>query len=128
MGERSDEITRDIEQTRAKLGSNLQELEHKVKGLVSPLTMTGLVFGAGILLGMVVGSRHSPPRYRQGISTSSQFRRASYTWDTIKGALIEVAAWKAHNFLQEAIPGFGEEFRKIQKREHPQLADNAPRA
>jgi hypothetical protein len=128
MGERSDEITRDIEQTRAELGFNLQELEHKVKGLVSPLTMIGLAFGGGILLGMAIGSRHSPPGYRQGISTSSQFRRASNTWDTVKGALIEVAAWKVQNFLQEAIPSFGEEFRKIQKREHPQLADNAPRA
>src|SRR5690242_151793 len=31
MGERSDQITRRIEQTRGELGSNLQELETKVK-------------------------------------------------------------------------------------------------
>ena len=54
-------------------------------------------------------------------ATHSQLRRASDTWDTIKGALIGVAAGSVKNLLKEAVPGFTEEFHKVQNREHPEL-------
>lgn len=151
MGERSDQITREIEHSRAELGSNLQELEHKVKDLTdwrlqfqkNPLTVLGLAFGGGILLASAMPNHRSSryARERRGSfaapgaagadeserATNSQLRRASNTWDTIKGALIGVAAGKAQSFLQDAIPGFGEEFQKVRRREHPELnAQEAP--
>jgi len=68
MGEKSNEIAREIEHTRAELGSNLHELEAKVKGVTDwrqqfdkrPFTLIGIAFGGGILLGTALGSRHSP--------------------------------------------------------------------
>jgi len=146
MGQRPSEITQDIRATRAELGSNLQELENRVKGMTdwreqfqkNPLTMMGLALGGGLLLATALGGRHSRHSYseRRGDgrttgshdgeeshrATNHQMKRASDTWDTIKGALIGVAAGKAQSFLNEALPGFGEEFQKVQRREHPQLA------
>ena len=63
MGERSDQITRKIEQTRGELRANLNELEHKVRDVTdwrkqvqkSPLTMIGIAFGGGVLLSRVLG-------------------------------------------------------------------------
>jgi Protein of unknown function (DUF3618) len=67
MDENSSQITREIENTRAELGSNLQELERRVKGMTdwrqqfakSPVAMIGLAFGGGILLGAALGGRHA---------------------------------------------------------------------
>ena len=61
MGETSDEIMQQIEQTRAALGANLQALEHKVRQTTdwrqhfrkNPLPLLGLAFAAGLLLAMV---------------------------------------------------------------------------
>jgi hypothetical protein len=67
MGEKSSQITREIENTRAELGSNLQELERKVRGMTdwrqqfekNPITLIGLAFGGGLLLGAALGGRHA---------------------------------------------------------------------
>lgn len=151
MGERSNRIERNIEQTRAALGSNLQELEHKVQDATdwrqqfqkNPMTMIGVAFGGGVLLSTLMGGHHGRSytrRARQGRAVvgyeagehetgkaiNSQLQRASDTWDTIKGALIGVAAGQVQNFLRETVPGFTDEFRKVQKREHPELAAENP--
>ena len=63
MGEATNEIEAHIENTRANLGSNLQELEKKVKSVTdwkqhfqnSPMTMVGVAFGGGILLATMLG-------------------------------------------------------------------------
>jgi hypothetical protein len=65
MGEKSSQITHEIAQTRAALGSHLQELEYKVKGLSNwreqydkrPFTLMGIALGGGILLGTLMRSR-----------------------------------------------------------------------
>ena len=70
MGEESSQITRNIEETRAQLGSNLQELEDRVRNATDwrqqfqkrPFGMIGLAFGGGILLGMVIGRSHRSRR------------------------------------------------------------------
>jgi hypothetical protein len=68
MGEKSSQITRQIEETRTRLGWNLQELEHRVKRVADwrqqfalrPFTMMGLALGGGVLLAAALGGRHSP--------------------------------------------------------------------
>ena len=105
MGERSDQITRQIEETRSDLGSNLQELETKVKDVTdwrkqfqkSPLTMIGIAFGGGILLSRMLGggSRHSrryrsrdfddghkTSSHRQTAGTRYEMKKAVDTWDS----------------------------------------------
>jgi len=70
VGETSGQIAQEIEQTRARLGSNLQELETRVKEATdwrkqfrkNPLPMLGIAFGGGILLSTVVGGRRKQRR------------------------------------------------------------------
>src|SRR5215469_10159201 len=70
MGEKSSQITREIENTRAELGSNLAELERKVKRVTdwrqrfekSPLTMMALAFGGGLFLAAAFKGRGTPRR------------------------------------------------------------------
>ena len=58
MAERPDQIARHIESARSELGSNLHELEEKVRQEAdwkthferNPLTLLGLAFGGGVLL------------------------------------------------------------------------------
>jgi len=67
MGQTADEITLQIEQTRAELGSNLQELEGKIKGATDwrsyvrkrPFTLVGMALACGLLLGMTLGGGRS---------------------------------------------------------------------
>ena len=144
MGDHSNALTHELDVQRAPLGSHFEELEGKVKDIAdwrrqlqkTPVTMMGLAVGGGILLSSVIGGRHSRAYYapRRDLgqqwrnepgfggserATRSQLRRASDTWDTIKGALIGVATGGLQNFLKDVVPGFTEEFHKVQTREHP---------
>ena len=143
MGERSDQITRKIEQTRGELGANLNELEHKVRDVTdwrkqvqkSPLTMIGLAFGGGVLLSRVLGGgsggrrhyRSRDARANDEVSSSADasgtkhaLNKAADTWDNIKGALIGVAAGKVQDFLRDAVPGFHEEYSKVEHQNGPE--------
>ena len=58
MGERPDDIAREIWQTRVELGANLRDLESRVKDVTdwrwqfrqNPLFLLGLAFLAGLVL------------------------------------------------------------------------------
>lgn len=129
MGETTNQIESYIEDKREDLGSNLQELEQKVKSATdwrqqfqkNPMTMVALAFGGGVLLASMTGgrTRHS----RLGSSSESQTPRsgtehqahkALETWDNIKGALIGVAASQFKDFVGEIVPGFQEQFRRTE--------------
>ena len=135
MGERSDQITRTIEQTRGELGANLSELEYKVRDVTdwrkqvqkSPLTMIGIAFGGGVLLSRVLGgSPRGGRHYRlrdpgdNGEVRSSTANVATDIWDNIRGALVGVAAGKVQDFLSSAVPGFHEEYSKVVHNEGPE--------
>jgi hypothetical protein len=135
MGERSDQITRKIEQTRGELGANLNELEHKVRDVTdwrkqvqtSPLTMIGIAFGGGVLLSRVLGgSSRGRRHYRlrdagdNGEVRSSKANAATDVWDNIKGALFGVAAGKVQDFLRSAVPGFHAEYSKAERPNGPE--------
>jgi hypothetical protein len=67
MGQTANQIEAHIESTREDLGSNLNELERKVKSVTdwkqhfqnNPMTMLGVAFGGGILLATTLGERKS---------------------------------------------------------------------
>jgi hypothetical protein len=132
MGETTDQIAAYIDDTRDDLGSNLRELEQKVKSATdwkeqfqkSPLTMVGVAFGGGMLLASMVGGKS---RRRQGASriaagpeahggTDHQKYKALETWDNIKGALIGVAATRFKDFVADVIPGFQEQYQRTQEK------------
>lgn len=76
MGERSDQIERDIASTRSELSDNFNELERKVKSAVDwrnqfeerPGTMLALAFGGGMLLSAILPTL---PRSRKGYDGNS---------------------------------------------------------
>ena len=78
MGEATSQIEAHIENTREELGSNLQELEQKVKSVTdwkhhfqkNPMTLLGVAFGGGILLANMLGGRKNSRRAR-GVYNSS---------------------------------------------------------
>jgi hypothetical protein len=65
MGEKSDQITKEIEESRAALGEDLQQLEDKVKHLTdwrehfrqNPLPLLAAAFAGGLLLALMVNGR-----------------------------------------------------------------------
>jgi DNA repair exonuclease SbcCD ATPase subunit len=67
MGERADAIEREIEQERAELGRNLEELETRVKEAADwrvqferhSGAMMALAFGGGLLLAALIGGRRN---------------------------------------------------------------------
>jgi hypothetical protein len=130
MGETTNQIESYIENKREDLGSNLAELETKVKSFTdwrgqfrnNPMTMVGVAFGGGVLLASMLGGRS---RQRSGgreigetpvphAGTERQTNMALETWDNIKGALIGVAATKFKEFVGEVVPGFHDQFRKTE--------------
>jgi hypothetical protein len=131
MGQTTDQIAAHIENTRDDLGSNLRELEQKVKSVTdwkqyfqkSPLTMVGVAFGGGILLASMMGSKRrsrsgAPSLIAAGAEphagSDHQKYQAMETWDNIKGAIIGVAATRFKDFVAEAIPGFQEQYQRTE--------------
>ena len=135
MGETTNQIESYIETKREDLGSNLAELENKVKSITdwreqfrsNPMTMVGVAFGGGILLASMLGgkSRH---RSSRNISDTAvphsgmdrQTNKALETWDNIKGALIGVAATRFKGFVEELVPGFHEQFHETEAMKRPE--------
>jgi len=123
MVERSDQIEKHIASTRSELGSNLQELEDKVKQATdwkthfdrNPMMIMGLALGGGVLLGTVMGSNN------RGVQASPRTPRpngwgqgpSNEMWDTLKGALIGLAGAKVRTMLDEVLPGFNEQYQKM---------------
>lgn len=131
MGQTTNQIENYIDAKRDDLGSNLQELEAKVKSVTdwrqhfhnNPMTMVGLAVGGGVLLATMLGGGRKRPRYLshssdpRPVATASspgvevQRNKALETWDNIKGALIGVAATKFKNMVEEVVPGFHEQLK-----------------
>jgi Protein of unknown function (DUF3618) len=133
MDETIDQIEAHIDQTRQRLGSNLQELERRVDAAIDwreqfrarPYMALGVAFAGGVAIATVLrhrapGQRFSPsmeaavgaPR-RNGSDTRQQ---ALEVWNNIKGALIGVATTRVKDFIGEAIPGFHEHFQRAEQR------------
>jgi hypothetical protein len=133
MGQTTHQIEAHIEDTREDLGSNLHELEQKVKSVTdwkqhfqtSPMTMLGVAFGGGILLATMLGGRKNSRGDRFSshatgsephAGTDHQKHKALETWDNIKGALIGVAAARFKDFVGEVVPGFHEQFQHTEEK------------
>ena len=132
MGQTTDQIETHIEHARDNLGSNLQELEQRVKSVTdwkqhfqtNPLTMIGVAFGGGVVLATMLGGGRKPRRggsFASGIGgaephagTDHQKHQALDTWDNINGALIGVAATRFKDFVADVVPGFREQFQQTE--------------
>jgi hypothetical protein len=140
MGETSNQIEREIRVERTQLDRNLDDLQSKVEEVTNwraqfqkrPMVMIGFAIGGGLLLGSVSGRRSTSRRYdantragegqphRRG--TELQKYKALETFDTIKGALIGVAANTFQDFLGQLIPSFREQFQKTAQEKRSAVA------
>jgi hypothetical protein len=133
MGERTDQIERQIAQTRSELSDNVGELQDKVKSAVDwrkqfeehPGTLLAVAFGGGVVLSAILPSPHSRATNRnaapQDSATNELAPSNSVTnkpndlrrsMDAFTGALLGVAVNKASGFLDSLLPGFHQEFNK----------------
>jgi hypothetical protein len=122
MGERTDQIEREIAETRGELGDNLGELQDKVKSTFDwksqiqerPGTLLAVAFGGGVVLSALLPS--SKPRARRESaareSTTGKPSDLSMTINAFTGALLGVAVKQASGFLDSMLPGFHQEFTK----------------
>jgi hypothetical protein len=134
VDERPDQIEDHIRSTQRELGSNLQELEDKVKDATNwrvqferhPLALLGIAFAGGLLLSAGVGGRRrrapsyygswtpAPHMSGSGLGTpanDSGFERkekSSDIWGGIKSALLATAGTQVSSVLGELLPGFKE--------------------
>jgi len=137
MGETTNQIENHIEDTREDLGSNLQELERKVKSVTdwkhyyskSPMTMIGVAFGAGVLLAAMGGKKNYRSKrryYSSRLAESHEMpsgmertkNKAMETWENIKGALMGVAATRVKDYVGDIVPGFHEHYDRTQQEGH----------
>jgi len=131
MAERPDQIERHIESTRHELGNNLQELQHKVKQATdwktyyerNPMMMVGLALGGGVLLASMLGGKSSAnpivsttPRETRPFNRAPQPSQVNDTIETLKSALIGVTASRVRNLLNDLLPGFSEQYEKVERR------------
>jgi hypothetical protein len=133
MGETTDQIESHIENKREDLQSNLRELEHKVKSATDwrqqfqnhTGTMVAAAFGGGMLVSTMVGrnrrTRSQPGAIAAPASSDAPLRGGGKhevleTWDTIKAALVGVAATKFKGMLGEVVPGFSDHLAQFESR------------
>lgn len=139
MAERPDQIERHIESARSELGSNLHELEDKVREAAdwkthfdrNPMTFMGLAFGGGVLLAAMLAAKDGETsivthenRIAQKSLAEIGDRHVSDTWSTLKGALIGLAGTKVRNLLNEALPGFSEQYERIERANSPSASSS----
>jgi hypothetical protein len=80
MGQTTHQIEAHIEDTRKDLGSNLRELERKVRSVTdwkqhfqsNPMTMLGVAFGGGLLLATMLGGRKRERGFSSPATGSSE--------------------------------------------------------
>lgn len=135
MDEHPDQIEDHIRSTQRELGSNLEELENKVKDATDwrvqferhPVACLGIAFAGGLLLSAGLGGRRRPSSTYDRIWTPAAAHmsgtglrnpandpgfgpreKSSHVWDGIKGALLAAAGTQVSNVLGEFLPGFKE--------------------
>ena len=125
MAQRSDEIKQHIDQERQRLGSNIREIQSRVKRSTdwhtafekNPWMLMGAAAAAGLILAsVVVGSRSSEQEVTSGhaLVPSKHMEQISGTIDGIIGALIGLGTSKIKDFVGDSVPGFTEQYEKIQ--------------
>jgi hypothetical protein len=144
MGEKSNQIERRIIAERGQLGENLNELQSRVEEATDwrfqfqkrPMLMMGVALGGGLLLAGVTRGRSRSRReyserrvdipHEHSRGTELQKNKALETFDTIKGAMIGVAANTFKDLLAQLVPGFHEQFEKTAQEKHGHGIPGAP--
>jgi hypothetical protein len=152
MGERPDQIERQIAETRSELSYNFSELQDKVKSAVDwrtqfrehPGALLAVAFGGGVVLAALLPSprrsrktydsrfisagdrTHSAPSNDSSLANPSKRGDLRKTVEALTGALLGVAVNQASGFLDSFLPGFHQEFTNVRAgRDKVSLSDNS---
>ena len=117
MDEDPSQIEESIRSTRRQLGSNLQELEHRVKDATNwrvqfgrhPWVFIGAAFAGGVLLSAALSGRRrqSWSQAAQAVPMSASRHMGSASseiWSGIKGGLIAAAGSQLRHLLSDLFP------------------------
>ena len=126
MGTTAHEIASHIERTRGELGSNIDELERKVKSVADweyqfqarPMALIGLAFGSGVILASILAGGKTGGTRKRNFSDRPQGceqGRAAEAWDAVKGAIFGIAASRFTDVVEGFVPGFKEHFQGSQR-------------
>lgn len=126
MAQGSDQIKQYIDQERQRLGSNIREIESRVKRSTdwhtafekNPWMLMGAAVAGGLILsGFIGGSSSSPAQEASGHTTvpSKHMQQISGTVDGIVGALVGLGTSKVREFISDAVPGFAEHYEKLER-------------
>lgn len=138
MGQTASQIEDHIDNKREDLGSNLRELEDRVKSVTDwhrqfksrPMVFLGLAFGGGAVLASIV---RRPSDRRRNLNSGIESRtnwagansrtprppsrameKATEAWQNLQGALVGIAATKVKDYADGIIPGFSEQYRQAE--------------
>lgn len=143
MGQTTDQIETHIENKREDLKSNLQELEGRVKSATdwrhyfnqNPGMMIAAAFGGGVLLSAMMRKRRTGGPFPSVSSSTPVDAESSVQTrtkhevldklDTIKTALVGVAATKFKGMLSQVVPGFSEHLAQTETQRGPQTDEHA---
>ena len=133
MGQTIDQIEADIDRTRARLGSNIRELEHKVEAVTDwrelfrarPWAVLGVAGVCGFVLGAVLSpddahdegdDSEGDAMVRRRMSHTPAVRQLSPLLDDIAEALVGVATSSVKGVIDNMVPGFREHLARIEER------------
>jgi hypothetical protein len=134
MAETVDQIEAEIDRSRRRLGSSLEELERRVDEAFDwraqfrarPWQVLGVVCLGGVVLGTVRSRPRSarPVPAASGVAStrapSTRFHWRDQVldwWDDVATALLGVGAGSVKNYLADRVPGFGDEFDRAARRQ-----------
>jgi hypothetical protein len=136
MDQTVNEIEAHIDRARARLGSNLRELEDKIDAATDwrehfrerPHLFLGAAFVGGVLLGTALGGRAAErDSVRDDVRGDSGIRRAIRgnspvraqaldLWNNVQMALVGVASARIKEYIGEMLPDFDEHYRRAEQR------------
>ena len=140
MGERADQIEREINRTRDDLSGNFHELEQRVKTTFDwrsqfeerPGTMMAIAFGGGVLLSALLPTRRSRHQRNNGKDNGSSRNlsgstsgygpkaggngRPSTTVEVITAAVLDVAATRLRAIAGDLLSNLRHELSKSRHR------------
>lgn len=130
MDQTVEQIEARIDRTREQLGSTLSAIESKVEAATDwrehlrarPWLMVGAACVGGAVLAATLRPRPTAASGVQAVSADRRSRgrdaaaEVAGLWDNLTAALIGVASVRVKDYIAERIPGFDEQFARVEQR------------
>lgn len=130
MDQTVEQIEARIDRTREQLGSTLSAIEGKVEAATDwrehmrarPWLMVGAACVGGALVAATLRPRPTAAAGFQAVSADRRSRGRDAAaevvglWDNLTAALIGVASVRVKDYIAERIPGFDEQFARVEQR------------